>query len=66
MAIDNTHTKYLKGKDKKIWNDYKETFDAQRKLDSFGESLLSKIDLEKLQGGEVIDIPIRHKKDNNK
>ena len=35
MAVDNTHTKYLRGNDKKAWNGYKEALEAQRKLESF-------------------------------
>ena len=39
MAVDNTHTKYLKGSDKKAWERYKEELEAQQKnmafLDSF-------------------------------
>ena len=35
MAIDNTHTKYLKGQDKKVWNNYKDAYEAQKKFDNF-------------------------------
>ena len=34
MAVDNTHTKYLKGKDKKVWNNFKDAYEAQKKLDN--------------------------------
>ena len=33
MAVDNTHTKYLKGNDKKAWNGYKEAYEAQLETD---------------------------------
>jgi hypothetical protein len=32
MAIDNTHTKYLKGRDKSAWNKFAEAVESQRKL----------------------------------
>ena len=35
MAVDNTHTKYLKGADKKAWNNYAEALKAQTKLENF-------------------------------
>lgn len=59
MAIDNTHTKYLKGTDKAAWNGYKEAYDAQRKMETF----MSGFKLPKHLGdGEEYDIPIRKKK----
>jgi len=59
MAIDNTHTKYLKGSDKKVWNNYKEAHDAQSKLDNFMSGLRVPKNLKNnLKKGEVIDIPI--------
>ena len=65
MSIDNTHTKYLKGADKKVWNDYKEAYKAQKKLDNF----FSGFNVPELKEGEEYDIPIRkdkNKKKNNK
>jgi len=35
MAVDNTHTKYLHGADKKAWTNYKEAYEAQAKFDNF-------------------------------
>jgi hypothetical protein len=39
LAIDNTHTKYLKGADKKAWNNYAEAYKAQTAFDNFMDSL---------------------------
>ena len=58
MAVDNTHTKYLKGKDKKAWNGYKEAYEAQNKLENFINGLKPQ---RKLKKGEVVDIPLRKK-----
>ena len=58
MAVDNTHTKYLKGNDKKAWNNYKEVLDAHQKLDKFMDSLGIPMDLKE---GEVYDIPVKKK-----
>jgi hypothetical protein len=58
MAIDNTHTKYLKGRDKKAWNNYKEALEARNKLDNFFDSL----NIPELKDGEEYDIPIRPNK----
>lgn len=55
MAVDNTHTKYLKGSDKKAWNGYKEALEAQRKLENFMGGLKAP----KLKAGEEYEIPIR-------
>lgn len=60
MAVDNTHTKYLHGADKKAWNNYKEAVDAQRKLDNF----LDGMKVPELKKGEEYDIPV--KKDQKK
>ena len=61
MAVDNTHTKYLKGTDKKAWNDYKDAYESQKKLENF----LAGFALPKnLKEGEEYDIPVR--KDNVK
>ena len=62
MAVDNTHTKYLKGRDKKAWNNYKEAYDAQQKLDSFFAGFGVKGDLGE---GEEIEIPVHKKKKKN-
>ena len=35
MAVDNTHTKYLKGSDKKAWEKYKAELEAQEKNIAF-------------------------------
>ena len=58
MAVDNTHTKYLKGVDKKIWNDYKSAYEAQQKLEKFMAGFNIPDDLKE---GEEIEIPV-HKK----
>ena len=56
MAIDNTHTKYLHGADKKVWNNYKEALEAQSKFDNFFESLgASSGDL---KDGEEYEVPV--------
>ena len=39
MTVDNTHTKYLKGRDKKAWNKYKEALEAHRKMENYLDSL---------------------------
>lgn len=62
MAIDNTHTKYLHGADKKAWNNYKDALEAQKKYENFGESLTKGIDIEKLAEGEVRTIPLNNNK----
>lgn len=41
MSIDNTHTKYLKGHDKKVWNNFKSAYEAQNKLASFLDAFSS-------------------------
>ena len=63
MAVDNTHTKYLHGSDKKAWQNYKEALEAQHKLDNF----LSGMNMPKmnLKAGEVVDIPMRPRKNKN-
>ena len=58
MAVDNTHTKYLKGADKTAWNNYKEALDAQNKLEDFYTSLGAK----NLKAGEEYEIPVYKKK----
>ena len=58
MAIDGTHTKYLKGRDKKAWNNYKEALEAQNKLENFVEGF----NVPDLAEGEEYEIPVRNKK----
>lgn len=66
IAVDNTHTKYLKGNDKKAWNNYAEALKAQKKLDSF----MNGFNMPELKEGEEFEIPMRRndgkKKDNKK
>ena len=57
MAIDNTHTKYLRGSDKKAWNNYKEALEAQKKLESF----LGKFKAPQLKEGEEYEVPVIRK-----
>ena len=67
MAVDNTHTKYLHGSDKKAWNNYKDAYEAQQKLEKFMDSFKAPVDL---KDGEEYEIPVRKgnnkKKNNNK
>ena len=58
MAVDNTHTKYLKGNDKKAWENYKEAYEAQKKLDNYMSGLNAPMNLKE---GEVYDIPVKKK-----
>ena len=58
MSIDNTHTKYLKGTDKKAWNDYKVAYEAQTKLDNFMSGFNMAKDLKE---GEEYEIPVNKK-----
>lgn len=60
MAVDNTHTKYLKGADKKAWEGYKSAYDAMNKLDNLMAGFGVKQDLKE---GEEIEIPVNR---NNK
>ena len=65
MAVDNTHTKYLKGADKKAWNNYAEALKAQSKLDNFFGSL----NIPDLKEGEEFEVPVnknKSKKSKNK
>ena len=61
MAIDNTHTKYLKGADKKAWEGYKEAYESQKKLENFVDGFSIPKDLH-LKEGEIYDIPMRKNK----
>ena len=54
MAIDNTHTKYLHGADKKAWNNYKDAFEAQKKLEGF----MSGFAPHGLKAGEEYEAPV--------
>lgn len=58
MAVDNTHIKYLKGSDKKAWNNYCEALKAQTKLEGF----LSGLKVGDLKKGEVMEIPVNKNK----
>lgn len=65
MAVDNTHTKYLRGSDKKSWNNYADALKAQKKLGNF----LDGFALPKLKDGEEYEVPVRKtgdKKNNKK
>lgn len=62
MAVDNTHTKYLKGTDKKAWENYKEAYEAQRKLEGFFNKIGAPKDL---KAGEELEIPV-HKGNKKK
>jgi len=56
MAVDNTHTKYLKGADKKAWNNYKDAYEAQQKLENFMAGFGVR---DNLKEGEEIELPVR-------
>ena len=58
MAIDNTHTKYLRGTDKKVWERYKDAYEAQKKLENFMDSFNVP---KELKEGEVYEIPLTKK-----
>ena len=60
MAVDNTHTKYLKGSDKKAWENYKSAYESQKKLDNF----MSGFKVPDLKEGEEYEIPVRKKNKN--
>ena len=62
MAVDNTHTKYLKGTDKKAWNNYKEAYEANKQLETF----MGGLGANKLKDGEEIDIPVNKGKKKRK
>ena len=59
MSIDNTHTKYLHGRDKKAWEGYKEALKAQESLDNFLGGLGK---IPHLKEGEEFEIPVRKEK----
>ena len=58
LAVDNTHTKYLKGADKKAWNNYSEALKAQQKLDNF----MNGLKIPTLKAGEEYEIPPRDRR----
>ena len=58
MSVDNTHTKYLKGKDKKAWEGYKDALKAQQSLDDF----MGGFNVPELAEGEEYEIKIKKKK----
>lgn len=59
MAVDNTHTKYLHGSDKKAWNNYKKALESQKKLDNFMDGFGK---LPELKEGEEYEIPVNKNK----
>ena len=68
MAVDNTHTKYLRGADKTTWNNFKEAYEAQQKLETFMAGFGGVQN--NLKEGEELEIPVRKsmnkKKEENK
>lgn len=62
MAVDSTHTKYLKGKDKKTWNNYKSAYEAQKQLENFMGGFGN---FNNLRKGEEIEIPVNKNKKKN-
>ena len=62
MAVDNTHTKYLNGTDKKAWNGYKEAYEANKQLETF----MGGLGASNLKAGEEIDIPVNKGKKKKK
>ena len=60
MAVDNTHTKYLKGADKKAWNNYAEALKAQTKLENF----MGGLKIPDLKEGEEFEVPVNKNKSN--
>jgi len=47
MAVDNTHTKYLRGSDKVAWGKYKDELEAEKKNEDFFKQF-------KVGAGEII------------
>ena len=62
ISIDNTHTKYLQGADKKAWKNYKDAYEAQVKLDNF----MSNMKVPELKEGEEFEIPVNKNKNKIK
>ena len=59
MAVDNTHTKYLKGTDKKAWQNFKEAYEAQKKVEGFFKSIGAP---KELAAGEEYEVPVKRQK----
>ena len=55
MAIDNTHTKYLHGHDKKVWTNYKDAYESMKKYDN----LMAGFNIPDLKEGEEYEIPVK-------
>ena len=55
MSIDNTHTKYLKGKDKKAWSGFKDAYESAQRYANFTKGL----SMPDMGGAKEIEIPIR-------
>ena len=62
LAIDNTHTKYLRGADKKAWENYGKALKAQSKFENF----ISGLNAPRLKEGEEYEIPMKKKKSKSK
>ena len=62
LAVDNTHTKYLKGADKKAWNNYAEAYKAQSAFQNFMDSIDKVGSDDGVKHGRR-DIPIKNKKE---
>ncbi len=62
LAVDNTHTKYLKGRDKRVWENYKSALESQKKLDNLFDSF----NVPELEDGEEYEIPVRKNKNKKK
>ena len=60
MAVDNTHTKYLHGADKKAWGNYKEAYEAQTKFGNFMKGF------DNIGGEGRRDIPLNSEKNKKK
>lgn len=63
MAVDNTHTKYLRGTDKKAWQNFKEAYEAQKKLERFFNSIGAP---KNLAAGEEMEIPMQQRNKKKK
>ena len=60
LAVDNTHTKYLKGSDKDAWAKYKELIESQKKLNKLEDFFAGDL-VPDLAEGEEIEIPVKKK-----
>jgi len=68
LAVDNTHTKYLHGADKKTWTNYASALKAQTQLENFMDSFGN---IPHLAAGEEYEIPVnknikKNQKQSNK